>query len=209
MGTMTQTPARAGEVKLEYGRAETVAFKFLTGKNFEGTFGMRVLFTLSDDRRLWVDAEDGSDIDHRLQELGVRAGEPVKLTKIRHPRGGGHSIRIERVEDNAAPASVTSEPASPLEAKLTRSLEVARTEGPQAFQRNAHVVPAEASAPAQTDDTARRLMGCFCAAIDAIAEAQAYADKKGVKVAFTSEDLRAVAITAFIQTEKAALTVRY
>jgi hypothetical protein len=58
-----------------------------------------------------------------------------------------------------------------------------------------------AAAIPQTTQTSK-LSGCFCAAIDAVADAQTYADRKGLKVTFTSEDVRAVAISCWIQCSK-------
>jgi hypothetical protein len=43
-----------------------------------------------------------------------------------------------------------------------------------------------------------KLMACFMQAIDAVAESQTYADRRGLKVTFTSEDVRAVAISCWI-----------
>jgi len=57
--------------------------------------------------------------------------------------------------------------------------------------------PPSAAAPAATAVTSK-LMGCFMAAIDSIREAQAYADRSGLKVTFTSEDVRSTAIACWI-----------
>jgi len=226
MATHVETPrgTRAdnpNEVKLEYGRPEHIAFKFLTAKAFAGTFGDRALFTLEGDRRLWMDAEDGSEVERQIRELGVSKGEVVKVTKVRYPRGGGHAVRIERLAEKfSAPAGSAS--GDDTAQQLERSIAIARAEGPRAFQRNAHVLPAAAASPeVQTaagavtapnsnhdNPVAARLMSCFMASIDAISEAQAYADRKSLKVTFTSEDVRATAISAYIQFEKAMLEVR-
>jgi hypothetical protein len=215
MATLTTAP-RSNEVKLDYGVPQVVAFKFLQAKVFDGSFGQRALFTLADDRRMWLDAEDGSEIERSLREIGVQRGELVRLTKVKYPRGGGHAIRVERVADSyAAPA-----PADDIAGQLERSVAIARTEGPQAFRRNAHVLPdaAPLASPVQSaaagvtsgdQFTAARLTTAYLAAIDAVAEAQAYADKRGLKVTFGSDDVRATAISAFIQAEKAAMGARY
>ena len=46
------------------------------------------------------------------------------------------------------------------------------------------------------------MMACFMTAIDSVAEAQQYADRRGLKVTFTSEDVRSVAISCYIQCAK-------
>ena len=104
-----------------------------------------------------------------------------------------------------------------MEALLEKSVELARERGAAAFQRTpARVSPEPPPAPAQTATNtgdhsvrAHQLKGSFLAAIDAIAEAQKYADAQGLKVTFTSDDVRAAAISVFIQAEKAAMGARY
>ena len=211
----TQTQPRAGEFKPEYGAAEVIAFKFIEGKNFEGSFGPRVMFTLSDERKFWCDSEDGSDIERRLRELGVERNELVRVTKIRHPKGGGHSFRVEPV---TRPANQPIP--SALEAQLSKSVEIAQEYGAAAFvtkRKEPAVIVSPDNAPGSSpgvneppnSSAARRLMSCFCAAIDAVAESQTYADRKGVKIAFTAEDIRCIALSVYINQEKAALAVRY
>jgi hypothetical protein len=240
MATTQTRPYLAGNdsIKLEYGVPQIACFKWLEGKSVPSQFGERAMFTAIDSRKLFVDGEDASDIERGMRDLGIRPGEDfVRLTKIRHSRGGGHSIRVERVDegrdpDNApawvrdvatAPASRPPAPPSREEALLEQSVALALQHGARAFQRPPARIspePPPATAPtnadrdhsasdARPDDTARRLMSCFAASIEAITEAQAFADRKGLKVTFTSEDVRATAISAFIQTEKAMMTVRY
>src|SRR5579872_2304049 len=103
--TMPGSPAAAGEVKLEYGATQVIALKFTSGKSVEGRYGPRVMFTASDERRLWLDPEDASDLEHSLVDLGIQPGDPFTVTKIRHARGGGHSLRIARFSDAAEPAT--------------------------------------------------------------------------------------------------------
>lgn len=211
MGTTTQTP-RAPEFKPEYGQTEIVAFKFIEGKDTTGAFGPRVFFTLADERKLFVDAEDGSDIERALREMCVQRNEPVKITKIRHARGGGHSFRIESV-NAAAPRYAEPEPAraphrvppTRLEQQLEESIHIARRDGPAAFQRNAHIASEPvAPAPPAVDPSpaASKLMGALKGAIDATIEATAYAARKGVKLEFNEEDVRCLAATLYIQNSK-------
>lgn len=228
MATVQTTP-RAGEFKPEYGAAEVIAFKFTEPKIFPGTYGERGLFTLTDERKFWCDADDASDIYRELGAKGIQRNQPFRLTKIRHPRGGGHSFRVEALAANApawvtdvatAPRSRTPEPPTREEMQLEQSLALTRAHGAQFFQRGAHVQrpaeapesaspfpPATAEAPART--ASHQLMSAYLAAIDAVSEAQAYADRKGLKVTFSSEDVRATAISCFIQAEKAMLAGRY
>jgi hypothetical protein len=229
----TAISAPRGELKLEYGRPEVVTFKFVQARNFEGQYGARGLFTLGDERKLWLDAEDASDVERALRDQDVCAlRDYVRLTKVKMPRGGGHAIRAERVQEtpretrydnapewvDAPPAQAWEQPRpSREEMLLEQSVALARQHGARAFQRPPSRVSPEtppAAAPSSTDTGnstgfAFQLKPAFIAAIDAIADAQRYADAQGLKVTFTSEDVRAAAISAFIQAEKAATGARY
>jgi hypothetical protein len=238
MATTQTRPHVAGndQIKLEYGVPQIACFKWLEGKSVPSQFGERAMFTAIDSRKLFVDGEDASDIERGIRELGIRPGEDfVRLTKIRHSRGGGHSIRVERVEDpDGAPAwvrDVATAPASRQpsreearaavptreEALLEKSVELARERGAAAFHRApARISPEPPPAPASEATNngdhsvrAHQLKGSFLAAVDAMVAAQAYCDAQGLKVTFTSEDVRAVAISCFIQAEKAAMGARY
>jgi hypothetical protein len=64
-------------------------------------------------------------------------------------------------------------------------------------------VPAPPAPPAgPTPAATSQLMGCFMQAIDAIQEAQSYANRKGLGITFSSEDVRATAISCWIQCSK-------
>jgi hypothetical protein len=240
MATVISGPrAYSMDIKLEYGVAQTFALKYTTGKNCGEArfppFGPRVMYTSIDDRKLWLGADDASDVDHALLDLGIQPGEFVRMTKIKHPRGGGSSIRVERADEqprqpretrydnapewvDAPPAQAWEQPRPTREeALLEQSVALARQHGARAFQRPPSRVSPEtppAAAPASTDTSdhsgfAHQLKPSFLAAVDAIREAQRYADAQGLKVTFTSEDVRATAISAFIQAEKAAMGGRW
>ncbi|HWE51414.1 MAG TPA: hypothetical protein VG273_16600, partial [Bryobacteraceae bacterium] len=85
------------KIKFEYGRPETLALKFVSGKNVDGRFGPQVMFTTTDERVFYLDYEDASDVESTLAGLQVQPGQPVQITKIRHPRGGGHGFQVHRV----------------------------------------------------------------------------------------------------------------
>lgn len=219
----TATMPRAGAIKLEYGVAECFALKFTTGKNVEGTYGPRVMFTATDDRKLWLDPEDGSDLELRIRELGVQPGELIAVTKVKMPRGGGHAVRVERVKPSS-----DERPDARFEALLRASIELAERQKREASQPSKVTTPPTATT-AQVEHPAARvsaqqeiqpdrnhnpavgsinfapsttrssvMCAAFMVAIDAVGEAQAYADRKGLKITFTSEDVRATAISAYI-----------
>jgi hypothetical protein len=209
MATATYAPTHAGEIKFQYGRPETFALKFLEPKSFDGQFGPRAMFTAADEgygeRKIWLDHEDAANICIELRRLGVGVGEAVRMTKVKHPRGGGHGFLVQRAGAPAAaqvdaPDWVTREeapePPSKIEAQLAQSVQMVRTHGREVFQRPA--APA-APAPAAADSV---LMAALKTAIDATLEATVYAARKGVELAFTEESIRALAITCYIQSAK-------
>jgi hypothetical protein len=204
----TYARSHAGEIKFEYGVPQVFALKFLTPKSFEGQFGPRAMFTAADEgygeRKIWLDHEDAANICIELQRLGVRVGDAIRVTKIKHPRGGGHGylVALAAPAQQDAPAWVTREEAhaapAPIEAQLERSLAMVRQHGPQVFRQ-----PAQAAAePEAIAPGAGSLAGALKAAIDAAIEAMAYSSRRGLELAFTAEDIRCLASTTFIQNSR-------
>lgn len=187
MATPTTITGAAGKVRFEYGVTEEVAFKWVSPKAVTGAYGPQFMWTLADERKIYLDDEDGADVDRRLQELGVQPGDCVRITKIRHARGGGHSFRVEAVSDAA-------EPDTELASRLKESVAIAKS----GVRPRAEVaMAAEGLSPA-----ALKLAAAFSSAIDALSEAQAYAERKSLRVAFTAEDVRCVALSVYIGMER-------
>jgi hypothetical protein len=46
--------------------------------------------------------------------------------------------------------------------------------------------------------TLQHMMSCYCVAVDVAVEVQEYARNKGVNIAFTGSDIRAMGITVYI-----------
>lgn len=215
------------EIKFEYGVPQVFALKFLSAKEVQGKYGARALFTASDDRRIWLDTEDASDIERTIRALGVQPGDPIRVMKVRHPKGGGHSMRVERFSDAA-------EPAMDVEAQLRASIELAREKKarlngqaggqtqpvpsqPSSLTGRNTNAPASlpnADAPTHHDSAppaplsskgsmGNLLAGALIAAIDAHVLAVAYAKSKGLTVSlaldFNGEDVRAAANCLMIQ----------
>lgn len=223
MASAQARPYLAGspDIKLEYGVPQTFALKFTEGKSVESRFpGGRVMFTAIDERKLFLDDEDANDLERTLHGLGIGKGDFIRVTKIRHPRGGGHSIRVEAVDeredpgtlavsrvkpdpDPAArrPARMTAQPrtASREEVLLEKSVAMARESGPAAF-----AAATQTSAPLAVTAASSQMCAAMCAAVDSIIETQAYAQRRGLGVTFSEESVRAIGLTIFIQNVKGA-----
>jgi hypothetical protein len=207
MATPGMHVARTGDtIKLEYGIPEIFALKYVTGKNCGDAkfppFLPRVLFTAIDDRKLFLDAEDGSDLERGMRDLGIGPADFVKVTKIRHPRGGGHSIVVERVdEENDAREPVTE---TQLERQLTRSIEAQRARNAAPRETRTASASSESNLPAPTITPASAAMcAAMCAAVDAILETQAYATRRGLGVTFSEESVRAIGLSIYIGAQRA------
>ena len=148
------------------------------GENVEGKFGDQVAFSTSGGT-LYLDPEPASVIEGDMRRLGIQYGETFSLTRA---QTGGFIVR--RAGDSGGnnngrlPAAAYHNPAPA---------------APEA---------AAAAQPTTTNAETARLMACFMQAIDAIQEAQAYAGRKGLGITFTSEDVRATAISCWIQCGK-------
>jgi hypothetical protein len=214
--------AGSNEIKLEYGVAQVFALKFINGKNLGDSkfppFLPRVLFTAIDDRKLFLDTEDAGEFEHALLDLRVQPADFISVTKIKHPRGGGHSIRVELVEDEpdtrapeppAARSRRDPAPAPPsrIEAQLERSVELARTHGASAFRNPPPAPPppppAEPASAALFAGDAASMLAAMCAAVDAIVETQAYAQRRGLGVTFSEESVRAIGLSIYIGNQRA------
>jgi hypothetical protein len=188
--------ARSDEIKLETNVPQTFALKYSTGKPV-GEWG-NIMFTAIDGRRLFLNTEDASEFEHALLDLRIQPADFITVTRVKHGgRGGGFSIRVERVPDESEARQPPEPPAarrpparSTTEALLEKSVEMARAAGPAAFTTPAPSVQAEIT-PA-----AVRLCSTMCILIDSMTEAKAYAQRRGIDL--TNEDLRCLVTTAYM-----------
>jgi hypothetical protein len=218
MATAINTPrAHAGELKLEAGIPQVFALKFLEPKGFEGSFGMRGMYTVADEgygeRKIWMDWEAASNLAIELRRLKIQKGEPIQVMKVKHERGGGTGYLVSRPTQTApaqdVPEWVTrTEAPTPTEAMLAQSVAMVRQHGPQVFRATPETrevraimpdagISHEALAPG-----AEGIAAALKAAIDASLEATVYAARKGLELAFSEESIRALAATVYIQNAK-------
>ena len=89
--------------------------------------GGRVMFTAIDDRKLFLSDEDASEFEHALAEQGIGPADFMRVTKVEHGgRGGGFSIRVERIEDENDAREPEPRRDARLEGQLEKSIEMAR-----------------------------------------------------------------------------------
>src|SRR5215471_1793661 len=157
-----------------------LAFSSLGGKDApDNGYGPAVVFATSEGS-MYLPPDAGRSVADAIAALCVQPGETVHVVRR------GRKLTVERPLMTSAARSVPPPPAPwPDE-----------TIGNGSGSGNGAGNGANAPTGPERANTAK-LMSCFMSAIDAISEAQAYADRRGLKVTFTSEDVRATAISCW------------
>lgn len=208
---------RPPAIRLSYGVPQLIALKAIDGRTVPSKFPdqrtgamEQVAFEMLDGAPLYLSFEDAGELEHKLIELGIRAGQDFRLTKIKNAHGGGSAIRVERASDpepyrgsrperparSYRPAVAASE--TEIEAKLAQSVDLARRDPETArevFREAAAPAPAfvpTSSAGSQPVGLSLHLRGL----IEQVAAAKSYAASLGLDL--TTDDLRSLTITAFI-----------
>lgn len=181
-----------------------IALAYPTGKLVEGQYGDQYYYTLTDGRGTYVQPI----VEKRRTELGIGKGEPFSICK-REIKDGNRK-RIEWQVARVDPA-----PESELAAQLEQSIEEAKArKAPQPVVRPAAAgetthpkvngVHVNGSAKPENGTTAAGagvtlLKLSLRAAVDAALDAEGYAKDRNYSIRFTSEDLRAMALSLYIQ----------
>jgi hypothetical protein len=197
MATAINRAPRLDEIKLQTNIPQTFALKYRDGKEV-GSWG-NVMFTAVDGRRLFLNTEDANEFEHALTDLEYKPAEVIRVTRVKHgkARGGGFSIRVERVDelDRVEPSRAVSSrinpsrdarsapPQTETETLLERSIELARkTESEQQ-----HVTAAHA-----------KLLAALMTAVDVAVESESYAEKRGFRLSFGEESIRCMGLSIYI-----------
>ena len=151
----------------------SVALAYPDGIQVEGRFGDQIMYTLADERIMYVPLV----VRTKLVELGVQPREPFTICKAERKEGNRRFIEWQVNKDgnsNCLPPPETP----PVNGQ---------TNGPGAPK------------PSNGYVAASPLQQALTASIDAAIAAEQYAAAKGSSVRFGSEDLRAMALSLFIQ----------
>lgn len=166
---------------------EIIALQFQTGKMVESKFGTsQVMFTLVDGRVTFLPPF----IADRIREEKIAARQPFEI--VRH---NPTTWDIKPLQANLASAGQKETGAAP-----RKNTPVSSTATPAYGHQAPQQPPQSTAAPAVPPPAAgsNRLMACFLMSIDAIAEAQSYAKRKELSITFTAEDVRAAALSCYI-----------
>jgi hypothetical protein len=99
------TPQRSSSIlKLEPNVPTELALQFPTGMNVTGNYGPQVLFTLTNNRRIYLDPK----VAEEIRALTLAPGQPFILTKTQKQGQRGFDWTVERkvVQPAAAPSGV-------------------------------------------------------------------------------------------------------
>jgi hypothetical protein len=196
-GSGAPPPTLAGKFAPAQGYPEIIAITAIPGMTAQSQIGPpEVKFRLVDGRAWYVPPAVADEI-YRLRIAPNQQFEVVKFGRMKH------ELRITpiqpRLNGNGA-ALTTPQPAA------TRSQQQHTTYPTPNRTPDAGPLPAwdeqnEQPAPAKTAPAltqSGRMMACFLAAIDAIAGAQTYADRRGLKVTFGPENVTSAALSCYI-----------
>ncbi|MGA2373459.1 MAG: hypothetical protein ACLPPV_10435 [Candidatus Korobacteraceae bacterium] len=169
----------------------TATLAYADGLKVQGRFGDQVMYSLTDGRVMYVPPI----VRDKLVELGIRQNEPFAICRAERREGNRRFVDwVVQPDGSAAPAQNSTAPAdipgSP--ANGDNGAQV-KSNG----NGNGNGKPQSAPTKSGTAETALR--AALTASIDAALAAEQYASAHGLSIRFGSEDLRAMALSLFIQ----------
>jgi hypothetical protein len=150
----------------------TAALAYADGLQVEGRFGDQIMYTLADERVMYVPPV----VRAKLVELGIQPGELFTICKTERKQSNRRFIEWQVKKHDATNGQPPWE-TPPANGKLNGQSNPKPTNG--------HAVS--------------HLQNALASSIDAAIAAEQYAATKGFSVRFGSEDLRAMALSLFIQ----------
>jgi hypothetical protein len=182
-------------IKFETNMPQVLALAFTDGKPVESQFtGSQVMFSTVDGRRMYL----APFVAEKIRAAGIAARMPFEICK----RQVGRAIEWQVKTHNAAAGAVSE--ATPTAAQV-RSI---NQTVPKEYNGNGYRDEAtpNAAAGARGNNApavplsrgGTKLMGALAAAVQAVLETEAYCARQGRDFSFTSEDVRALAITVYI-----------
>jgi hypothetical protein len=170
----------------------TATLAYADGLKVQGRFGDQIMYSLADGRVMYVPPI----VRDKLVELGIRQNEPFDI--CRAERGDGNRRFVDWViqpHGAASPIASTNSHADAPGAQVNGDRR-ARFK-PDGKGNGNGGEPVGVPASAATAEIA--LCAALMSSIDAALAAEQYASAHGLSVRFGSEDLRAMALSLFIQ----------
>jgi hypothetical protein len=175
-----------------------VALRFEGGKRVEGRYGDQVMYSLLDNRIMYVPPF----VEQRLQELAIGAGEPLLLCKRELKDGNRKWIEwsVQRAPQQPLPS-----PNVTVAAETAESTPPSRSNGNTNGKTNgngngSHGAATLALAPATVTGAGISAMEtAMDGALDVAQRVEMRAASRNYSVRFSGEDIRAIGLTIYIQ----------
>jgi hypothetical protein len=163
----------------------TATLAYADGLKVQGRFGDRVMYSLTDGRVMYVPPL----VRDKLVELGIRQNEPFNICRAERREGNRRFVDWVVQPECSSPSA--------LSAGAHRDAPQSPANGDGSAHGKSNGRPVNAVAAADTAESALRT--ALVTSIDAALAAEQYASAHGLSVRFGSEDLRAMALSLFIQ----------
>lgn len=170
----------------------TAALAYPDGIKVEGRYGDQVMYTLTDERVMYVPPI----VRTKVTELGIGKNEPFSICKSERRDGNRRFIEwiLKRVDTES---TAVHRPERANGGDLSSGCCVAAAS--EATNPNGKANDTTPAAINRATTASSSLRAALAASIDAALEAERYAAEHGLSVRFGSEDLRAMALSLFIQ----------
>jgi hypothetical protein len=167
----------------------TATLAYADGLKVQGRFGDQVMYSLTDGRVMYVPPI----VRDKLVELGVGQNVPFAICRAERREGNRRFVNwVVKPDGSAAPAqSVTGHDDPPR--PNGDAAACAKANG------NGNGNGKSLSTPTKSGTAEAVLRAALTASIDAALAAEQYASAHGLSIRFGSEDLRAMALSLFIQ----------
>ena len=162
-----------------------ISLKYRTGKEFNRNGRRGFTYTLTNGLVTFFPP----DVDREIQALHLDAGQPIKITKTK-----AGAWEIERVAGGSG-ESFGGDASRPMGYNSAPTSETV-TDGARQHCSNHNT---NGSAPPLTTRESQAFYRQLVASIEAVKSAELHAVQIGHPVTFSSEDIRALAISGFIQ----------
>jgi hypothetical protein len=171
----------------------TATLAYADGLKVQGRFGDQVMYSLTDGRVMYVPPV----VRDKLVELGIRQHEPFAICRAERREGNRRFVDwVVEPEVSAAPPQIVTAhgdtPGSPMNGDNGARV---KPNG----NGNGNGNGKSASVPTKSGTAETALRAALTASIDAALAAEQYASAHGLSIRFGSEDLRAMALSLFIQ----------
>src|SRR5215471_5123113 len=171
--------------------AATLAYA--DGLKVQGRFGDQVMYSLTDGRVMYVPPI----VRGRLLELGIRQNDPFAICRAERREGNRRFVDWVVQPHGAASQAPIANSHTEAFGSPVNGDSSARFKPNGNGNGNSGGKPAGVPASAATAESA--LHAALMSSIDAALAAEQYASAHGLSVRFGSEDLRAIALSLFIQ----------